>query len=125
MGIFASIAKFIIPLLWGKYRQYVIVLLIGGGVFVWWQWDKRAAVKAAIVEYVAASEHAAKDAVIKELAFRSAVNKLANEKLQKQIALAQVETLLAEKELEEYAANTTVNPECVVDPDLLERLRSK
>lgn len=108
------------------WQVWLGAALVAAVVGAYWM-HKRAvseAVDAAVTGLVEASELAAKDAVIKELARRKVATDMANDELKKQIAVAQVEALMAAKELEDYEANTTVNPDGIVDAALLGRLRA-
>lgn len=94
-----------------------------GGLFFWHQVDKSSAVRKAIVEYVAEAELTAARVQLEELKRRKVVTDRANRRFLSLIEKANVEAEAASQELEHYVS--TVEDSCVVQPDLIERLRNR
>ncbi|WP_127109955.1 hypothetical protein [Pararhodobacter zhoushanensis] len=92
--------------------------------YSWHLIDRRAAVTEARTGYVLAAE---RDAALAELdALRKAQRAaaVAAEGLRGRVAEAEAEAEARAAQLEDYRLETTVDPACVVGPDLLRRLRA-
>lgn len=92
-----------------------------------WGWhviDKARAVKAARDGYVVQVELAAAEAELAEMRRRAAVAADANRVLQEKVQVAKGEALRFAAELEAFENETEINPDGVVDGDLLRRLQS-
>ena len=94
-----------------------------GGFFVWHNVDKSSAVRQAVVEYVAKAELTATRVQLEELKRRNIVVAQANQRFVSLIETANAEALVAAQELERYVS--TVEVGCVVQPDLVGRLRNR
>lgn len=94
-----------------------------GGLFIWYQVDKSSAVRKAIVAYVAEAELTAARVQLEELKRRKVVTDRANRRFLSLIEQANVEVEAASQELEHYVS--TVEDSCVVQPDIIERLRNR
>ncbi|WP_428687391.1 hypothetical protein [Roseibium sp.] len=92
-------------------------------VFVWHKVDKSSAVRHAVAEYVADVELRAVRARLDELRRRKAVSDGANHNLQIEVNKVNAEAEASAQELERYVS--TVEDGCVVQPGLLDRLRSR
>ena len=86
--------------------------------------DKSRAVNAARDGYVQQVELAAARAELAELRRRAAVAAEANVVLQEKVQVAEGEALRFAAELEEFEGETEINPDGIVDADILRRLRS-
>lgn len=90
----------------------------------WHVYDKRQAVQAAREGYVQAFVLTALQAERDALLRRAAAAEEANRTLQEKVQVAEGEALRFAQELEAFERDTQVNPEGVVDSDLLRRLRA-
>ncbi|KMW56990.1 hypothetical protein AIOL_001948 [Candidatus Rhodobacter oscarellae] len=90
----------------------------------WHVYDKRQAINAAREGFVQQFELTAAQAELDALRRRMAAAAEANRALQERIQVAEGEALRFATELEAFEHETQVNPDGVVDTDLLRRLRS-
>lgn len=90
----------------------------------WHVYDKRQTVKAAREGFVREFELTAAQTELEALRRRMAAADAANQALQEKVQVAEGEALRFATELEAYESETQVNPEGVVDTDLLRRLRA-
>jgi hypothetical protein len=90
----------------------------------WHVYDKKQALSVAREGYVQQFELAAAQAELDALRRRKAVTDEANQTLQEKVQAAQGEALRFAAELEAFKRETQINPDGVVDSDLLRRLRS-
>ncbi len=97
----------------------VCALLLGGHVY-----DKRQAVSAAREGFVREFELTAVQIELDAMRRRVAAADEANQALREKVQAAEGEALRFAAELEAYESETQVNPEGVVDTDLLRRLRA-
>ncbi|WP_299686668.1 hypothetical protein [uncultured Tateyamaria sp.] len=102
-----ALLLFVIAGLWGAHRL-----------------DKAAAVAKAMEGVVKEAELRAAEAEVTQLKARLAAAAAANENLQERAAVAEGEARRFEADLEAFEHETDVNPDGVVDDDLLRRLRS-
>lgn len=93
-------------------------------LFGWHFVDKSGAIKAARDGYVLQLELAEAEAELEEMRRRAAVASDASRVLQEKVQAAEGEALRFAAELEAFENGTEVNPDGVVDSDLLRRLRS-
>lgn len=91
----------------------------------WHVYDKRQAIDVALDGYVLEGELAAARAQLEVVLARTAAAEAANAQLQAQLATAETQALKQAAELEAFERETTVNPDGVVDGDLLRRLRNQ
>lgn len=92
-----------------------------------WSWhiyDKRQAVNAAREGFVGQFELTAAQTELETLRRRMAAAVAANQALQEKVQVSEGEALRFATELEAYESETHVNPEGIVDADLLRRLRA-
>lgn len=92
-----------------------------------WGWhvhDKRQALSVAREGYVRDFELIAAQTELDALKLRMAAAEIANQALQEKVQVAEGEALRFAAELEAFERDTQINPEGVVDSDLLRRLRS-
>jgi len=109
-----------------KSRVAVFVLaavIVLGGLFTWHKADKIQAVRQAREGYVTRAELASTRAELEELRRRKFVADRARRHLNLEIAKARVQSEAAEQELEHYVS--TIEDSCVVQPDILDRLRNR
>lgn len=99
----------------------VIILAM---LFAWHVIDKRQAVSAAREGYVRQFELTAAQAELAALRRRAAATEEANRVLQEKMQVAEGQALRFAAELEAYQNETDINPDGVVDSDLIGRLRS-
>lgn len=102
-----------------------LVAVACGLLWGWHVYDKRQAIDAALDGYVLESELSAAKAQLEAIRARAAAAETANAQLQAQLAAAEAEALEQAAELEAFERETTVNPDGVVDGDLLRRLRNQ
>ena len=102
-----------------------IVCIIAGALFLWHKFDKSSAVRRAVAEYVAAEELAAVNSELRETQRRAAVTMAANERLRQAAAEAEEMAATAEQELEAYVQANPIDPDCVVDDAVIERMRHR
>lgn len=93
-------------------------------LWVWHVHDKQQALDTARDGYVQQVELAAAEAELAELSRRAAVASDANRVLQEKVQVAEGDALRFAAELEAFENETEINPDGVVDGDLLRRLRS-
>ncbi|WP_421983329.1 hypothetical protein [Roseibium sp.] len=109
-----------------KSRTVVAVISVAavlGGLLVWHKVDKSSAVRRAVVEYVAKVELTSARVQMEELKRRKLVAERVSRQFRTLIEQANADAEAATKELEKYAS--TVGADCVVQPDLIERLRNR
>ncbi len=87
-------------------------------------YDKRQAIRAAREGFVQQFELTAAQAELEALRGRMAAAQEANRALQEKVQVAEGEALRFAAELEAFERETQINPDGVVDSDLLRRLRS-
>lgn len=90
----------------------------------WHLVDRRAAVSEARTGYVLAAERDAAVAEADALRKAQRAAAVAAERLRGQVAEAEADAEARAAELEGYRLETTIDPACVVGPDLLRRLRA-
>ncbi|MEO0485261.1 MAG: hypothetical protein AAF092_05060 [Pseudomonadota bacterium] len=93
-------------------------------LWAWHEYDKRQAVNAAREGFVRAFELEASQAELAALRARMASTQEANRALQKKVQLAEGTARRFAAELEAFEDETQVNPDGLVDADLMRRLRS-
>jgi septal ring factor EnvC (AmiA/AmiB activator) len=93
------------------------------GFLVWHTIDRSSAVRRAVTEYVANAELTAIRMELSELKRRNMVSDTAKRQLQTEIDKANAQAEAAVEELEHYVS--AVEDNCVVHPDLVERLRDR
>ena len=91
----------------------------------WHVYDRRQAVQAALDGYVLESELTAARAQLEAISARAAAAETANVQLQAQLLVAETEAREQAAELEAFERDTKINPDGVVDGDLLRRLRNQ
>lgn len=101
-----------------------LLIIACGLLYSWHVVDRRQAVAAAREGFVQQIELTAAQAEIDALRRRAAVTTEANRVLQEKMQVAEGQALRFAVELEAYQNETVVNPDGVVDSDLLGRLRS-
>lgn len=101
----------------------LVLAAVLGGFFVWHKVDRTSAVHRAVAEYVARSELTAIRVELDELKRRKVVSDSAKRELQTEIEMANALAEAAVEELEQYVS--TVETNCVVDADLVKRLRDR
>ncbi|WP_299817487.1 hypothetical protein [uncultured Roseibium sp.] len=104
-------------------KTLMILAAVSGGFFVWHKIDRANAVKAAREGYVRHVELVAAQKQLELLEHRQAIADTARRHLHTEIEKALAEAEAAEQELEHYVS--TVEDNCVVKPDLAERLRNR
>jgi hypothetical protein len=101
----------------------IAIAAVLGGLFVWHWVDKSSAVRRAVVEYVAKAELTSARVQLEELKRRKVVSDQANRRIQSEIEQATAEAEAVAQELEHYVS--TVEDSCVLQPDLIDRLRNR
>lgn len=101
-----------------------LAVVLCAALWGWHVYDKRQAVSAAREGFVQQFELTAAQAELDALRRRAAALEEANRTLQEKIKVAEGEALRFATELEVFERETEINPEGVVDTDLLGRLRS-
>ena len=101
-----------------------LAVVLGALLWGWHLQDKRAALLAARDGFVRRIELTAAQAELEGLRRRMASIREANQALHDKIQVAQGDARRIAAELEAYERDTKINPEGVVDPDLLRRLRA-
>lgn len=101
-----------------------LAVILCAGLWAWHVIDKAQAITSARDGYVLQVELAAAQAELAELRRRAAVADDANRVLQEKVQASEGEALRFAAELEAFESETDINPEGVVDGDLLRRLRS-
>ncbi|HDZ81278.1 MAG TPA: hypothetical protein ENH56_08530 [Roseobacter sp.] len=101
-----------------------LAVILCAGLWTWHVIDKSQAINSARDGYVLQVELAAAQAELAELRRRAAVADDANRVLQEKVQASEGEALRFAAELEAFENETDINPEGVVDGDLLRRLRS-
>lgn len=102
-----------------------LALVVAGLLWGWHVQDKRAAVRAASEGLVTATELSAAEAERDELRRRLVAADEANRVLQERMQVAEGEAQRFATELEAYERDTQINPDGLVDPDPLQRLRAR
>jgi len=120
--------KRVLASLWGLVWRFLNswpgrILVIGLALFTWHQIDKTSAVRKAVNEYVAGAELTSLRVQLEETKRRKAVTDRANARHLTRIEQAFADAEAAAEELEHYAS--TVESSCVVQPDLIDRLRNR
>lgn len=90
----------------------------------WHYIDKAAAVRSAEKELADLAQIESLTSLVKELQRREGIARRAGDNLRAKASEAEQTALQAEKELEDYVKTTLQNAECVVDSNLLDRLRN-
>lgn len=101
-----------------------LAAILCAALWAWHVYDKALAITAARDGYVLQVELAAAQAKLAELRRRAAVADDANRVLQEKVQASEGEAPRFAAELEAYENETDINPDGVVDGDLLRRLRS-
>lgn len=101
-----------------------LAVILCASLWAWHVIDKAQAVTAARDGYIRQVELAAVEAELAELQRRAALANELNRVLQEKLQVVKGETLRFASELEAFENETNINPEGVVDVDLLRRLRS-
>lgn len=104
-------------------KMLIILAAVSGGFFVWHKIDRSNAVRAAREGYVRQVELIAAQKRLALLERRQVIADTARRHLHTEIEKALAEAEAAEQELEHYVS--TVEDNCVVKPDLAERLRNR
>lgn len=95
-----------------------------GLAMIWHEVDKSVAIRSAEEAQADKLQIASLTSLVKELQRREGIARRAGENLRTKASEAELIALQVEKELEEYVKTTNQNAECVVDSDLLGRLRN-
>lgn len=103
----------------------LLFCVVLGGLYGWHVHDKAQAVAAARKGYVQAFELAKLKAQLEAVHHQKQVAEQANKELQEQVRSAEAEAQQYALELEAYEHETEINPDGVVDSDLLRRLRER
>lgn len=101
-----------------------LAAVIGTLLWVWHGYDKRQAVETARDGFVREFELTAAQSELDALRRWMAAAEVANQTLQEKVQAVEGEALRFAAELEAYESETEINPDGVVDSDLLERLRA-
>lgn len=101
-----------------------LAVILCAALWAWHAYDKAQAITAARDGYVLQVELAAAQAELAEMRRRAAVADEANRVLQEKVQVSEGEALRFAAELEAYESETEINPDGVVNDDLLRRLRS-
>lgn len=101
-----------------------LAVILCAALWAWHVIDKSQAITTARDGYVRQVELAAAQAELEELRRRAAVANDANRVLQEKVQAFEGEALRFAAELEAFENETDVNPEGIVDHNLLRRLRS-
>lgn len=113
------------PILWRLLSSRVgLAVVLCGLLWGWHVYDKRQALDTAREGYVQQFELEAAQFELDALRRRAATTEQANRNLQEKVQVAEGEALRFAAELEAFEHETQVNPDGVVDADLLRRLRS-
>ena len=110
--------------LWGLLTSRLgLAAVLCLALFGWHAQDKKQALKHARDGYVQEFELAAVQAELTKLQKRMRITREANQTLQEKVQWAEGEAIRFASELEAFERDTEINPECVVDSDLLLLLR--
>lgn len=93
-------------------------------VYAWHHIDKAGAVRSAEEAQADKLQIISLTSLVKELERREGIARRAGQNLRAKASQAEELALQAEKELEEYVKTTSQNAECVVDSNLLGKLRN-
>ncbi|GAB4576667.1 MAG: hypothetical protein Tsb0019_01270 [Roseibium sp.] len=104
-------------------RSFVAAAAILAGVLLWHHADRASRVRKALAEYIASTELAAARVQMEELRRRQSVSDTARRRLQSEIETANAQARAAAEELEHYVS--AVEKNCVVRPELVERMRQR
>jgi hypothetical protein len=101
-----------------------LAVILCSGLWTWHVIDKSQAINNARSGYVLQVELAAAQAELAEVRRRAAVADNANRVLQEKVQASEGEALRFAAELKAFENETDINPDGVVDGDILKRLRS-
>jgi hypothetical protein len=101
-----------------------LAAILCGLLWCWHVWDKSQAVISARSGYVLQVQLAEVQAKLDELRRRAAVAADANALLQEKMQVAEGQALRFASELKAFENETDINPDGLVDGDILKRLRS-
>jgi VIT1/CCC1 family predicted Fe2+/Mn2+ transporter len=104
-------------------RSLLAAAAVLAGVLVWHQANTASRVRKALAEYVASAELTAARVQMEELRRRQSVSDKARRRLQSEIEEANAQATAAVEELEHYVS--AVEENCVVRPELVERMRQR
>ncbi len=102
-----------------------LAALLCGALWAWHLHDRAAAIEAARDGYVRAVQLAAEQAKSARLARELAADRAAAQVLQKRLQVAEGQAARFAADLEAYERDTDINPDGVVDGDLLRLLRAR
>ncbi len=108
-----------------RFGPLAFAAVIAAGVFGWHVIDKRNAVAAARTGLVSAFELRAVQAELNALRLKARAVDEANQALREKVQAVKGEAEMFASELRRYENETDVNPDCVVDDNLLRLLRAK
>lgn len=116
----------VLSILGNKYALMAFGLSVGLSAALTWHYvDKAAAVRNAQQELADKVTIATQKAQLDEMARRAAIAAAARLELAVKVAVAENDAEQATQELENYENNTEVNPECVVDDAIIDRLSNR
>lgn len=104
--------------------RFGLAVIVAGLLFLWHVQDRRQAVQSAVDGLVSAAEHQALKSERDAMRRQIAAAEDAARALQERVKGAEQDARRFAAELEAYERETEINPDCRVDPALLERLRS-
>lgn len=99
------------------------LIVVSLSLFTWHKLDKRSAVRAAVMEYVAQAELTAARAQIDEANRRAAIAEAASSRLQERVQAAEGEAIRIAREIQQYEATNDLPISGRVEPDIFDRLR--
>lgn len=125
---YGALMRWLVPFLPGRWRLYAAVLgvvaVLSALAWAVHEYDKRRSIDAALEGYVSKAELSAARAENDLLRRKVAAAQEAGRILKEQIQIAEGRADRFAQELRRYESETQINPDGVVDPDLLRRLRS-